>query len=92
MAKEYVGTKELARRLRYAEQTIYNKICDGTFMEGVHFFKPTKRKLLFDWKAIEVWVEGNCEPDQPEKNHLNDHKVARDGGRDRILPKCRINI
>ncbi len=23
---------------------------------GVHYFKPTKRKLLFYWPAIEEWI------------------------------------
>jgi len=34
----------------------YNLVSKGTFQEGVHYFKPTKRKLLFYWPAIEKWI------------------------------------
>jgi hypothetical protein len=45
--KEYVTKKELAVLTGYDEQTISNHIWKGVFKEGVHFFRPTRRHILF---------------------------------------------
>lgn len=56
--KEYVTKKELAVLTRYDEQTISNKIWEGVFKEGVHFFRPTRRHVLFHWPTVEKWIRG----------------------------------
>ena len=55
---KYLSPKETGAALKYAEQTIYNMIHSGTFVEGVHYFRPTPRKILFSREAIIQWVEG----------------------------------
>jgi hypothetical protein len=39
-------------------QTIYNWISAGVWQSGVHYFKPTPRKLIFHYPTIKRWVEG----------------------------------
>ncbi len=54
--EEYLTTKELAARIRYSEQTIYNMIHKGTLILGEHYIKPTPKKLLFRWSAMRDWL------------------------------------
>jgi hypothetical protein len=46
----------LTERTSYAPKSVYNMISQRIFTEGVHYFKPTKRKLLFFWPAVEAWI------------------------------------
>jgi hypothetical protein len=54
--KDYLSIKELCERTSYAPKSVYNMISQRIFTEGVHYFKPTKRKLLFFWPAVEAWI------------------------------------
>jgi predicted DNA-binding transcriptional regulator AlpA len=93
MNDEYLAPDEVCRRTTYSKQTIYNKVCDGTFKLGVHYVKPTKRKLLFKWSAIVAWLEGSGDHGQSEMCCLSDQKVEQESGKGQILPKCsRIKI
>ena len=56
--KEYLSLKELVTRIPYQPQTIYNWISAGVWQSGVHYFKPTPRKLIFHYPTIKRWVEG----------------------------------
>lgn len=62
MTTEYLTVSELSQRIKYTEQSIYNLIYNGTFMEGRHFFKPTPKKILFKWLEVVHWIEG-CDSD-----------------------------
>ncbi len=73
MTPIYLTVLELSIQIKYSEQSIYNLICNGTFVEGKHFFKPTPKKVLFKWQAIVEWIEGdgngtNNEGDVPKAN------------------------
>jgi hypothetical protein len=57
--EEYLTTEELSKRIKMAEGTIRNLVWKKTFIEKVHYVKPTPRKLLFVWNAIEIWLYGN---------------------------------
>jgi hypothetical protein len=65
--KEYLSITELCARITYAPKSVYNMISGDVFKEGVHYFKPTKRKLLFYWPAIEQWIR--------ERSREEDFKV-----------------
>lgn len=56
--KEYLSLEELVERIPYRPQTIRNLMCRGVLLEGVHYFKPTQRKVVFKWSAIRRWIEG----------------------------------
>lgn len=53
---DYLSLHELCERTNYAPKSVYNMISQRIFTEGVHYFKPTKRKLLFFWPAVEAWI------------------------------------
>ncbi len=55
--KEYLSLEELVERIPYRPQSIRNLMCQGVLREGVHYFKPTQRKVVFKWSAIRHWIE-----------------------------------
>jgi hypothetical protein len=56
--EEYLTTGELSERIKMAPGTIRNMVWKKEFMENTHYVKPTPRKLLFIWSAIEAWLHG----------------------------------
>ena len=56
--EELITCDELCSRLKLKRQTIYNMIYRKEFTINKHYFKPTKRILLFDWDAVKVWLLG----------------------------------
>jgi len=64
--EEYITAEELATRIKEKRQTIYNRIYKQQWCLGIHYLKPTPRKLLFKWSAIVCWLEGNTfQPNRP---------------------------
>jgi len=68
--QEYLTIDEIAARLKCNKKTILNRIAEGVFREGVHYFRPTGVKTsgkhagdkwscepLFKWSAVVAWVE-----------------------------------
>jgi hypothetical protein len=53
---EYLTVKELSSRIKMAEGTIRNLVWKNQFQQNIHYVKPTPRKILFLWSAIEVWL------------------------------------
>ena len=60
---KYLTVTQISERIHYAPQTLYNMIYKGVFVIGVHYVKPTRKKILFDWSQVEAWLtRGNvCE-------------------------------
>lgn len=56
---ELIRREELCKRLNLKDQTIYNMIYRNEFILNFHYFKPTKKILLFDWEAIQQWLRGS---------------------------------
>ncbi len=54
---EYLTIKELATRLTVKPKTIKNKMANGTFIRGVHYFRPRGLRPRFKWSAIVAWLE-----------------------------------
>lgn len=59
-SEQYLTIDELSARIKYSKQSIYNLIHRKVLMQQTHFFKPTPKKLLFKWSAIQDWVEGKA--------------------------------
>ena len=57
--EEYLTMEELCQRIKFSKQTVYNWIYQGKFRLGVHYLKPSRKKILFKWLAIKSWLEGN---------------------------------
>jgi predicted DNA-binding transcriptional regulator AlpA len=55
---------EAALRTGYSRQTIYHLISSKKLVRGVHYFKPTPKKVLFRWDVLKAWIE-RIGPDAP---------------------------
>ena len=66
---EYLTTEELSERIKMAPGSIRNLVWKKTFIENVHYVKPTERKLLFIWDACENWLYGHSN-DSTQKSGL----------------------
>ena len=51
-SEEYLSIAQLARRIPYKPKTIRNLMCQGVFLEGVHFTRLTGRPI-FLWSRVE---------------------------------------
>jgi len=75
--EEYLTTNELSSRIKMSPGTIRNLIWQKRFLENIHYVKPTSRKLLFIWSAVEAWLR------EPNVIHSETRGVAN---------RCLINI
>jgi hypothetical protein len=67
----YLTFKELQEYLKVKESYIKERMRTGEFETGVHYFKPSKGKILFDRASIDDWVrreENNGNQNQTKKN------------------------
>jgi hypothetical protein len=53
---EYLTTSELSKRIKMPPGSIRNLIWKKALVENIHFVRPTPRKILFKWAAIENWL------------------------------------
>jgi len=56
LAEEYLSVDQLAKRIPYKPKTIRNLICQGVFLEGVHFTRLTGRPI-FLWSRVQLLLE-----------------------------------
>ncbi|HOV88031.1 MAG TPA: helix-turn-helix domain-containing protein [Syntrophobacteraceae bacterium] len=76
--EEYLTIKELCERIKYERQTIYNLIHRGIFKLGEHFLKPSPKKILFRWSAIQAWLgEISHTEDSPPGPYKPDPVVSK---------------
>jgi hypothetical protein len=54
---EYLTIAEVAVRLKIKPKTIKNKMAQGIFQKGVHYFSPPGLGPRFKWTAVVEWVE-----------------------------------
>jgi hypothetical protein len=94
MEEEYLTLKEACRRIKYAEQTMYNLNSTKRLIRGVHYIKPLGGKLLYKWSALKSWLEetgdGEAIGSAAQTEDRPDLGVA--GQEPRMMPNCRINI
>ena len=57
MTEEYLTITELSSRLTVKPKTIKNKMANGTFRKGTHYFSPKGLRPRFKWSAIVEWLE-----------------------------------
>jgi len=57
MNEEYLTTAELSQKIKHAKQTLYNGIHERIFQQGVHFIKPSRKKILWIWPEMENWLQ-----------------------------------
>jgi len=54
--EEYLTTDELSERIKMKPGTIRNLVSNGKFILNVHYVKPTPKKILYVWSAVEEWL------------------------------------
>ena len=59
MSEEYLTVAELAGRLKLKPKTVRNRMHDGTWRRGEHWFSPPGISPRFRWSAIMRWLEGH---------------------------------
>ena len=73
--EEYLTVQEIGKRIKFSKQSIYNLIYMKKFILGVHYLKPTPKKILFVWSEIEKWLRQSIDepaeseaPNRPDQN------------------------
>jgi predicted DNA-binding transcriptional regulator AlpA len=69
--EEYLTVDELCQKIKYSRQSIYNMINRKTFKLNQHYYKPSTKKILFIWSAIQEWLAGENTEIQ-HQNNIND--------------------
>jgi hypothetical protein len=57
-SEEYLTIQELCGRVKMAQGTIRNLVWKRELVEKIHYIRPTPRKVLFIWSAVEAWLHG----------------------------------
>lgn len=78
MTEEYLTIDELGSRLKLKSKTVKNKMVNGTFIKGVHFFSPDGMGPRFKWSAIVAWLEAG-EREQAKAKDNGDGVSKPDG-------------
>jgi hypothetical protein len=55
---EYLTVLELAARLKLSPKTVRNRMHDGTWVRGEHWFRRPGIGPRFRWSALVAWLEG----------------------------------
>ncbi len=75
---KYYTLQEIVEITRFAKQTIYNKISSGKLQRGVHYIKPSRKKILFTQQAIEFLLKDPTnKPDSIQENDTKDIENKR---------------
>jgi len=101
--EEYLTVQELGERIKFSKQSIYNLIYKKKFILGVHYLKPTPKKILFVWSEVEKWLRQSMdEPadsmtpysaDQTEQNQPREkrkHTIKSDQKEARSISAIKI--
>lgn len=67
----YLTVKELSEKIKYSKRSIYNLIYKGNFVKGVHYIKPSRKKVLFIWSAVCKWL------DLPEETNIKSENTPQ---------------
>ena len=78
MTEEYLTIDELGSRLKLKSKTVKNKMVNGTFIKGVHYFSPDGMGPRFKWSAIVAWLEAG-EREQAKATDNGDGVSKPDG-------------
>ncbi|MEK6658859.1 MAG: DNA-binding protein [Campylobacterota bacterium] len=55
--KRWLNTRELSDYIGYSLDAINKMVKDDIFIDGIHYYKPSK-KLLFDKEQVDNWIVG----------------------------------
>jgi hypothetical protein len=92
--EELLTIKELCERIKYKRQSIYNLIYKDKFILGIHFLKPSPKKILFKWSAISDWLGDKSSSTILTKDvsNPNDRKTIEGMVKESNVNKCKIIV
>ncbi len=64
MVEEYLTQNEVAERLKIGKKAVANKMSDGTWRRGVHWFRPKGMRTRFKWSTLVEWMEEGPKQDE----------------------------
>ena len=73
--EEYLTVEELAGRIKFSRQSIYNLIFKREFILNEHYLKPRPKKILFKWSAIKAWMEKAPSKPNPQNKSYQDSSL-----------------
>jgi len=83
--------EELCERIKFSRQTVYNWIYQGKFRLGVHYLKPSRKKILFKWSEIKSWLEGDAvQSVVPSPQHEETETLRREREPERAISAINI--
>jgi excisionase family DNA binding protein len=53
----YLTTAEAAAYLRWSTRTIREKVRNGVFRAGIHYFQPPGCQIRWRWESLARWLE-----------------------------------
>jgi hypothetical protein len=74
---KYYTIQEVAEITRFSKQTIYNRLSQKKFQQGIHYLKPSPKKILFLETGIQFLLgkTGNVsEPESKEQSTDSFHE------------------
>ena len=78
--EEYLTIDELAARLKLKPKTIKNKMVNGTFIKGIHYFSPAGMGPRFKWSAVVAWLEAGEQEQAKAADNGNGNGVSKPDG------------
>ena len=76
--EEYLTVRELSKKIKFSEQSLYNLIHKRTFILGKHYLKPTPKKVLFKWSEIRAWIGDDSHSDKKSSQEIKDPTAVLD--------------
>jgi hypothetical protein len=67
--EQYLTTDELSQIIKMPPGSIRNLVWKNELKLNVHYVKPTSRKILFIWSAIEKWLWNGNESNSIKNVH-----------------------
>lgn len=77
-SSDYITVNEFCAAYKYARQSVYNMISTGKFELNYHYYKPSRKKVLFSKNKIEEWIQSKpseCSPAKPNAKQTEPHTV-----------------
>jgi hypothetical protein len=85
---EYLTVADVAARLKLTPKTVRNRMYDGTWQRGEHWFSRRGIAPRFRWSALVRWLEAEDTPQTPGLAYGPDIPLPR-AGRPRHIDRPR---
>lgn len=77
MRQKVLTVLQFSEATGYCPQSIYNMIYREMFLLGVHYYKPSSRKILFREDAVDAFLSGAIRRDYEERLKTDREKTSQ---------------